>query len=292
MGITTAIALAATAASSAYAASQQRKAAKEQQAALDKIKGTDIEKTAARAKEADLQQFKDSLQAQRDLDPATARLRDISNEQLAQGDPQQAAVNRVLSDLFSTTQPADARDTKFIETLKTRAQEELDRGGALSGEQQSELVRAGLEQAGASGVGAGSVAGRRTVGRLLASETERLRQERGNVARELFGFATDLQSRRIDDASRLVSTNQNVQQQRLQRLFNLANLADSRVPTIGLGGSDIANLEISNQNLKRDKIVRGANIAANSRTQQAATIQRGVGGLVSIAKDGGLFDKF
>lgn len=287
VGTTAAVIMAGAAVASAgakqYAAG---KAASAQKKGLDAVEGVNIADVANQAAARDIQKQKDQFAAQAATDPASAALRTTSNEGLQRavfGDPNEQNANTILQTLFDENINIDPNDVNFVSSLKSRAQEVLDQGGRFSGEQQAELVRAGLEQGGQAGFSAGSSATRQGVGKLLASESERLAAEREARARDLFGFATATENNRVNVLGDIGEGSLRANAQKTDQLFNIANLADERVPNIGLSGGDIANLAVSNTNLRNKVALAKAGVRAQKALATGDTIAGLAGSLGTMA---------
>ncbi len=287
-----AIGAVASAAAKGIAANQAAKraqgaagqAAAAQKTGLDAVQTVDPTKINAQAVAADRAKITNQLTALKDLDPGTAALRDTSNAGLNTTSQQAQDSNAILKGLFDENAALNPADANFQEQLKARAQQHLDEGGSLTPEQQAEFVRAGLEQAGTSGVGAGSAAGRQTVGKLLASEQNALQLQREAQAKDLFGFATDLQTQRNQQLLGIQGATLNADQANTAKLLNLAQLADSRTPNVGLSGTDMANLAVSNQQLLNDVALKKAGVNANLASTigtLAANRDTAVGGAIA-----------
>jgi hypothetical protein len=264
----------------------QKKALAAQQAALDKQKPVDVEATQASAKQADLDKFKAGFEAQNQYDPVTGQIRAKTNDALSQfasNDTNENAANSALGALSAENLPVDSRDVQFTDTLKGQAQSALDQGGALSPEQQAEFVRAGLEGASTTGLNAGSSTTRQSIGKLLASEQLAQQEQRQNMAKNLFGFATDLKSQRNNTLSNIASNNLGASAQHGNKLLNLAQLADSRVPDVGLSGGDIANLNVANTNQANGNAMQQGAIQANNAVARGQIAAGLVGGITSAA---------
>lgn len=295
VGTALAVSAAATVGTSLIAANAQKKAAQAQQSALNDVKPVDVIKVAADAKAADLDKYKNQFTLLNQVDPATGQLRDASNAGLAESigtsvyDKNLDQSNALLGSLFGENVNVDPNDKAFYDQLKARAASELAQGGNFSPEQQAELVRAGLEQGGQGGFAPGSSATRQGVGKLLASESESLKNSRQAMAQQLFGFASSLKDNRNNTLLNISGAQQGAAAQAaaqrnadFSKLFSLANLADSRVPDIGLGGSDIANLAVANNNTANNVTLQKGAVQAN-RTAANGQIAAGlVGGLASL----------
>jgi hypothetical protein len=265
----------------ALSANAQKKAA----AAAGRL-GTgavDIESVQKQAREADLRNISDTNLNE---DPTMKAVRKTSDEALlgsVLGDPNVENANRILSTLVSENINLNPNDANFQAKLKSEADRLLSQGGTLSPEQQAELVRSGLETSSQGGYGAGSGAGRQTIGKLLISEQERLAADRQGRARELFGFANDLNTSRIQNLSGISGASTAVAGADQNRLLNFANLVDSRKQTVGLTGGDIANLAVGNQNSANQMATNKAAMAAQNAQARATNMSSLISGLGTAA---------
>jgi len=265
-----------------------KKAQAAQNAALNGQKGVDIEGTQQLAREADRQNYREQYNLLREVDPETYALLTGTNQQLAQyatpeGDVNQANADRILQSLYSENAVQSPQDIAFENTLRQRAQSQLDLGGALSPEQQAEIVRAGLEGASTTGLNAGSAATRSSVGSLVASEQLAQQQQRQSMAQELFGFATDLKNNRNSTLTGVAQAGLAGSAAKGSKLTGLANLADSRVPQVGLSGGDIANLAVGNQNQSNAVAAQRGAIGAQNAQAQGQIAAGLIGSLGSAA---------
>lgn len=271
--------------SAVIAKKSQDKAIAAQKDALASQKGIDIGAVQQQAKDADLQKYKDQFKLLGEVDPTTAAIRDQSNAALLNSvnDTNSANSNSILQSLFNENANVDPNDAAFAAKLKSKAQEQLDLGGSLSPEAQSEFVRAGLETASGAGFNPGSNATKQGVGKLLFTESNALEQQRAKMAQELFGFATDLNTTRNQQLLGISNAAQTKSALDQNKLLNLAQLADSRTPNIGLSGGDIANLAVGNTNQANAVAAqKGAVDAANAQARGQITAGL-VGNLASVA---------
>lgn len=274
-----AIPIAATVAGAVISGNAQKKAAKI--AAGTGNGGVDIAAVQQQAREADLQRIKDTNAAE---DPTMKGIRTSSDQALLNsvvGDPNATNANKILSSLFNENINLDPRDAAFQQKLKTEAQKQLDLGGSFSPEQQAELVRAGLEKSSAAGYGAESTTGKSQLGKLLASESDRMATERQARAKDLFGFATDLNNLRTSNLLNISGASTSTAAADQNRLLNLAGLVDSRKETVGLTGGDIANLAVGNQNSANQMAANRASIAAGNAQARATSTAGLISGLTS-----------
>jgi len=293
MGLVTAITAAVAVGSALAKSNAAKKAAKgaaaAQNEALDQVKTVDVKTTQADAAAADRAKYAAGFSALAEQDPNTARAREASSAGLADSagpNSNSTAATSLVSTLFSENVNQSPADRAFINTLKQQAQGQLDLGGALSPEQQSEFVRAGLENVGSAGVSAGSSAGKQSIGKLLASEQMAVQQKRQSMARELFGFASDLDSTRVNNLGQISSLATNTDQAQASKLLSIAQLADSRVPSIGLSGSDVANLSVANVNTQNQVALAKGGVKADEHKARGVSNAALIGGISSAVTSG------
>lgn len=285
--ITTAAIVAAGAIGSAVVqANAAKKAAAAQQEALKNVKGVDINQVSQQAKDADIAKYRDQFNLLNQYDPVTGEIRSTTNDQLAdfaKNDSNSNDANSILKTLFNENANPDSTDVNFYNTLRSQAQNQLDQGGQLSPEQQAEFVRAGLEGASTTGLNAGSAATRQSVGKLLASEQLQQQQQRQQMAQQLFGFATELKNNRNQTLGNIANQNLAASQVKQNKLLALSELADSRVPDVGLSGGDIANLAVGNQNQANQVALQRGAIQAQQAQARGQITAGLIGGLTSAA---------
>lgn len=262
------------------------KAADAQQHALDAQKPADINAISDQAKQADLKRYQDQFKALNEVDPVTGQIRTATNNALlagANGDANGSNANTILQGLFDTNNPVNPADASFAADLKAKAQQQLDLGGKLSPEAQAEFVRAGLENASSSGFNAGSSATKQGIGSLLFSQSNALEQQRNATAQQLFGFATDLNTTRNQQLLGIANTATTKSAIDQQKLLALAGLTDSRTPSIGLTGGDVANLATGNANQTNAIALQKGAIQAQQAGANGQIISGLVGNLASAA---------
>lgn len=255
------------------------------QAALDKQKQLDPTKIANDAYAQDLKKYQDQFNALNQVDPITGQIRTASDKGLlasANGtDQNNQNANSILQGLFNSNSQLNPADAAFESTLKAKAQQQLDLGGKLSPDAQAEFVRAGLEGAAQSGFNGGSSATKQGVGKLLFSESNALEQQRANMAKELFGFATDLNTTRNQNLLGIANASSSKSAQDFQKLFALAQLSDSRVPNLGLSGTNVANLDVANVNQANQLATQQGAITGNAAIARGNITAGLIGGITS-----------
>ncbi len=255
------------------------------QAALDAQQKLDPTKISNDAYAADLAKYQQQFQALNQVDPVTGQIRTAANAGLlasASGNDQNSTnANSILQGLFNSNNTLNPSDAAFEADLKSTAQKQLDLGGQLSPDAQAEFVRAGLENSAQSGFNGGSAATQQGVGKLLFTESNALEQQRQNMAKELFGFATDLNTTRNQNLLGIASASASKSAQDYQKLFALAQLSDSRVPNLGLSGTNIANLDVANVNQANQLATQQGAITGNNAIAQGNITAGLIGGITS-----------
>lgn len=264
----------------------QNKANDAQQAALDKQQSLDPAQIAKDAYSADLARYQKQFQALDSIDHTTSQIRNSSNDALLAGvtgggDKNNVNANSILQGLFDSNNKLDPADANFSASLKAKAQQQLDLGGKLSPDAQAEFVRAGLEQSAQGGFNAGSDATKQGVGKLLFSESNALEQQRNATAKTLFGFADDLNTSRNNNLLGIAGATASKSASDYTKLLGLAQLADSRVPALGLTGANVADLSVANTNQQNQLATQqGAVTASNAQARGAITAGL-IGGITS-----------
>lgn len=347
-------------------ADAQRKAANKMKDALSNMQTPDPEALSKVWKDTDLQKYQDQFTNLRKVDPETAALQDNSlktlgtmtgetagdrglgtlhdsligaksdvtanqnliNQRVGVQDANAAKIQG-LGDRYLAAAPDAATlaaNKDYQAQVKDRASQLLAEGGQLSPQQQAELVRAGLENAGARGMNAGSGATRQTVGRLLASESENLANSRAANSTNLFGFAQN--SAGADQSAQNTATagaqgafgqagglfanntatvaNNNTQAinnratldtnaaqslvqkdaQQVSRNANLLGIAQSRTPNIGPSGNDVVSLYLAKMNAKNGQAIGIANTEGQKAMAQAGMYSGALNGIASGVSSG------
>lgn len=294
------LAVAAISAGGAAVAANQKKVANNKatdaaNVALNAQKPQDPQALADQAYQQDLAKYKADFAAQQAVDPQTAQMRTAANTGLlanANGsDANSTNANTLLQNLFDANNPVNPTDVNFENTLKAKAQGLLDLGGQLSPDAQAEFVRAGLEKTGQSGFNPASGATVNGVGNLLFTQSNALEQQRAAMAKDLFGFATDLNTTRNNQLLNIAGASSGKSVSDYQKLMGIAQLSDSRVPSLGLTGPDVAGISAGNVTQANNvALQRGGVAAANAQAagQIAAGLTGGITSAITGAIGGGL----
>jgi len=284
MAVITAIAAAGVAAGGAALAAKKKrdaehKALNAQREGIQKTETADPQKLATSASDQDRKRYLDSLNFFRENDPGLAQARDAGiaalNKSLTTGqENSQAAVDK----LFSENLNADPRSVALKSALLDSAQKNLALGATLPPEFQAELVRSGLEDTGQAGVGTargGPLA--QLLGTRLGSAGLALEAQRQQQAEQIMSAADQATAQRASILSGLLGANQNLNISNAQLGGTATQLANSQIPSIGLGGNDIVNLDLLAQAQRNKKVAALANNTAANRLSAGAATQGYIG---------------
>lgn len=276
------------------------KATQTQLDALDSIKGADIPATQALAAQADKDKLSGSLAAQKSIDPTTAALRETGASNLLAGLTPGSDESSLLSELQKEGLSDTPNRQAILDKLYQGAQDELNSGATLDPSFQAELVRSGLERTGQAGVsadykGAAGVEQRQ----LLGAAGLQLKQQRIQNAGNLLTLADTFKNNRAAILANTLGQTENVKAAQQNRNAQGFSIGQSTVPNIGIGGSDVANLSISNLNQANNvKMQRAQAIASgelgkaaltgNEITTGAGFVSSAVGGMGGGGGSGGM----
>jgi hypothetical protein len=241
-----------------------------QEAALKKLKTIDIDEMKDLASETDIDRFRKQFEVQRDIDPRFAALRDKGAGNLlralsddASGQQYSDTTLKALGEDLEAERPVTQR---LIDQLIERAEADLSAGATLPPEFQGELIKAGLERAGARGE---AIDGRGVAGteirRLLGSEGLALKERREAGALAKVGAAENLRARRSQVLSELAQLDNNLRGAKVNRAAGAIATGSAAVPAVGLTGADAVNMSLSNLDLKNQVTLGLGNIKAQKR---------------------------
>lgn len=216
------------------------------------------------ARTADTERFAGQLALQKELDPTVAKIREAGAQGvLASLDTSQDANARALADKLASE---NLEPDKGLEALKTKlladAQADLDRGAQLDPAFQSELVRSGLESAGASGFKAAPSGGAaRSARSMLGAAGIALKEQRRKAATETAGAVSDLQTARANILGRIIPTLTSLGDATAARAGKAFGMANEAMPEYGLSGTEMVNLDLAriNQQNKKMGLIGGLN---------------------------------
>ena len=258
-------------ASSIATKNAMNKAGKQQSKALDKIKkyteeNMDPALLAAKAKEQDIQNAKDRLALQAQIDPELAKQRQISQQMQTE---QLLGIGKGASDEVAAITAKEAiagvpgMDAAKKELIDA-ALAEIRLGAKLPPDVQAELMQAGLQQAGqvtgAAGGAAGGV-GSSILSQVLGTAGLKLRSDRQTQAANLATAASNLESQRQNILQTLFPKLQEQQLMNMKATSGVLQQSDAMVPQAGLSGTDVANAWLARVG------------ALNKLSQQKASVQ-------------------
>ncbi len=252
----------------------------------------DIAKIISDARTQAAENYRQSFELERQVNPQQAALRGQTNialSNLASGNtPGVQASYRLLDQaLTGPIANAESGTNSLLEESASRILNNLRLGGALGADAQQQAVKAALEKAGTSGI-SGSGAARGLVARDLgltsmAVENQRIGQaQQAGAQQAQLGLARE--QLRLQDFLGRSGLAQNVAAQDAQRTGLLASIVDARaLPEPGLNPGAIASLYVADNNARNQVGTTNAAIAQQQRNQNLNSLL----GLGSMAAGGG-----
>lgn len=261
--------------------------------AWQKLRGIDVDAYKKTAFDQARQNYLDRFKLFREGDPELAQVRDVAIQRaldtLNDTSGNQAKAQDVADRLAAGALDleGDAASKKLESSLLQRAQENLDRGAELPPEFQAELVRSGLENAGAAGIGAdrkGPLA--QLLGKKIGAEQIALERQRAADALQLGQGAQALRTNRLNILAGIAPALQNIDTSRFNLAAGAENLANSEMPQdVGLTGRDVLNLNESNRALDNQRTLALGQLKAGKHIVSGETaskyVQAGTGFLQS-----------
>lgn len=255
-------------------------------AALDSLKPLDAQEMSKVAGDAEIKRFTDSIASQRKLDPDFARMREQGGKnivsQLQSDANPTSAGNSSLKEMRELVGNAKGSTDEVLAQLMDRVKADLDAGATLPPEFQAELVRSGMEKAGASGLdmSRGGDAGANTR-RLLGSEGLALKMAReANAVRNL-GAATNLRNDRSKALIGIAALDNDLKNATMGRAGAAISTSNSNMPSIGLSGADAADIYQRNAEFENKRILERAKITSDTTLAKAANNAQMAGGIAS-----------
>lgn len=271
------------------AADAQKDAVKRQNKLLEQLDPGALNNLA---KKFDAERAVNRLALQKEIDPEVAQLRELSKKALldsAQQPKDSQQSQQLATKLFNETKEQDPRLIALKDSILSNAQREIDAGASLPPEFQGELVRAGLEQGGQSGIGYDKSAIGGGVARMLGAAGIQLQQQRQQQAIELTRAAEELQNTRVNILATVFPKLRDLEiSQRNEASANLA-LANSMIPEAGMSGADAVNAQIAKVKGKAGLVQQTGQIKANqaiAEGEQNAQIAQGIASGVTTAAGG------
>lgn len=300
------VAAVAGAGATMYSASQQRKAAAKAADAAGQGGGNvDITALQKQANDIATQNAYGSKALEAQLNPATARLRDLTSQQLLQdamknaNDKTSGAVQqKVLDAINNPSQLPALQRSALFDAATNKALSDLNLGGGLDTATRNEVTRRSLgTSADVSGGGLGL--GRDISARDLGLTSLGLQQQRLAAAMQQGGADANLnvgqqnaqaQQNQLNQANlasnaALYTTLGNTKQQ--QNLTLAEYIQSIQQPTVGLDPGSVADIAVGNSNQASNAAQQRAGILAQSGANQAganaSALGAGLGGLATIA---------
>lgn len=268
------------------AAKAQKDAVKKQNKLLNQLDPTALNDLA---KKFDKDRAVNRLAFQKEIDPEVAQLRELSKKQLlesAQIDPTSRQSNQLANKLFNEVKTQDPRIEALKDSILANAQSELSAGAALPPEFQAELVRAGIENGGQSGIGFDKSAIGGGTARLLGAAGIELQRQRQQQGLELTRAAEELQNTRVNILASVFPKLRDLEiSNRNEAASNLA-LSNSMIPEVGMSGADAVNAQIAKVKGKAGLVQQTGQIRANqaiAEGEQNAAIAGSIASGVSAA---------
>lgn len=270
-----AVVAAGAAAGTSYLQGRAKKAAlAEQSAAIRNLELIDVKSYRKRAFNSDRAEYLNRFKLFREGDPGLSAVRDQAVSNLMSSlENTDVDVQKITNLLVGRATEDDSRLKEIEGKLLERAGKKLDAGATLPPEFQAELIRSGLETAGATGVGAnrqGPLA--QLLGNKIGAEQLELERAREAEALALAGGAQALQTNRLNILRGIAPELQNLNIARGNQAAQAASLASAALPTsAGLGGAEILSLLESNRRQKNEQMLALANLRAQKHLVSGET---------------------
>lgn len=236
-----------------------------------KAQPVDIASLIRRANTQAEENIRRSIELERQYDPATARLRELTDRALTD-DLNQDMSQRdgLLADLIASAQGTDP----LLQGAYDATLEDLNRGGALDASMHNDVMRGALARGGAAGI-TGSRAEGGLVARDLGLTAEALRQQRIQAANTV---GLSHRQNRVNNLSSVLQGLQSTQGQDLSRRQGIAAMIQSRErPIAGLDPASIADVAVGNSNMSNQARANQAQIQAQNNQSMWNTVGNAVG---------------
>lgn len=285
LAVAAVVSVGATAGANAAKGKALSKSARIRAAAYDSLKPLNAAELQSVAKQGDLENIRNSLAAQRELDPTFAAIRDVGSKNILsalRSDQTPGQADKAASEIGSSLAATKADDEATITALMDKVKEDLQAGATLPPEFQAELVRSGLESAGVQGLNvSGKGAAGTQVRELLGSSGLALKQNREANARANLGAVDALRTGRQNALTRFAELTNNLTGAKMTRGGAGAALGQSMMPSIGLTGADLANVYQQNYKLDQAKTMGKAGVESDLATQKGALTASTIGAVGS-----------
>jgi hypothetical protein len=230
-------------------AKTQKEITNKQLAALENARNflysnLDPSKINQQALAADLDNAKNRLQEQSQLDPALLASRYEAEGRIRQQAAELGVTSKAVSDqAVAEALSGGATAAQGKQALIDAALEQLKEGATLPPDVQAELVKAGLEKSGmVTGAASPKGVGGQITRQLLGTAGIQLQQQRQQQAAALLGQAQNLETARASILGQLFPNLAQTQLGVLGGQQSVLNQANQIMPQAGLTGTDIANL--------------------------------------------------
>lgn len=210
------------------------------------------------------------IQLQKELDPALASLRDSGLAGIKANLGQDNGTNQLAEAAVRENLTQDPRILALKDSLLNEASKELAAGASLPPEFQAELVRAGLQQGGQSGVGATTAGVGSPVAKLIGTEGIKLKLQRQEQATRLTEAAQNINTARANILSSIFPRLKELQTQNLSNAETAFKLAQGELPQSGLSGSDLANVKFAQVGSLNNLSSQAGDIASQAALNQGA----------------------
>lgn len=259
----------------------QKEQIRKQQARLNALSSDALN---AQATIADIARRANGLLAQEKVDPALAAIRAKGAENvLKEADKTTTEGDVLASTLYNEIKDSDPRMQALKSQLLSEAKNELDAGASLPPDFQAELVRTGLERGGTAGFRAGSGAQGNLVRGLIGREGIALKQQRQDQAIKLASTAQDIDNARVNILSGVFPKLKDLQTANMKQAQSVLATGEATVPVVGLGGSDITDIELAKIGAQGALSSKAADVSAAGALAQAANINQLIGAGTSLA---------
>lgn len=275
LGIGAVVGVGAVAASNNEKGKALAGAASKEQRALGSLQPLDANELNRISSAQTRQQFADSIKSQQELDPTFAALREKGGQAVLLGLTQDASGNtyadKSAKEISASLASGKGSHDEIIGQLLDRVKADLNAGATLPPEFQAELVKSGLESAGQQGL---NIDGRGASGvqtrELLGSAGLALKQQREANARQNLGAADTLRQSRQSALERLAELDSNMRGAKITRGAAGIGIGNQNMPTVGMSGTDAANIAIKNNAFENSRKLGIAASMVNNQLGQGA----------------------
>jgi hypothetical protein len=249
---------------------------------------------AGKAKAQDIQHYTDSYATFAKMNPELAAARTTAEKNLNQAVGQNFGQAQGVLDQAITEATAPSKEISLADQVVNTAQRALAQGSRLDPSYQAELIRAGLEQAGTTGVGTdrtGALSQR--LGTLLGTAGEQLKSKRLAEASAAADAGAKLKAQRSAILQGLTNTSTGLQTAKLSANGQVVSGIDSMVPSIGLSGADVVKMDLANLAAQNQRKIAQGELKAADAQAQAELVAGILGGINSgVQSASGAYGQF